>query len=582
MKSIRSILVQRITLILALTFTGLILLIAMLNLFDSREWQQRTADTISSTLISQGLTLVSNNGHALEEMVADNAFGAVRRLVSVTVGNDLDIRYGIYMDSGRQPWVMATEANPKGRVEKAMRLDDPMAQWAGELTAADYRLVTGSNEKIYEFAAPVILDETRQGVIRYGFSTRRIQTALSEAEARARYSVIRTILALLGIGSLALFAGLAATRFITTWITAPLAQLTAATHAISQGDYEQAVAIDSDNEVGVLSRNFESMRGNILNHRRELEKKNASLLEAQAELEDLNQNLEQKVRLRTEELHRVQAQLIDAARDAGKAEIAINVLHNIGNVINSVNVSNQKNNELLRNSGMENLLQAVALLRQNRESLAEYLTNDDKGRLVPELLDRLTQALGGEHDNLLSNTQRLEHNISLVKSIISTQQAYAKLGGMVENFDIGHVVRESVNLQEALLQKNHVRVELSVNEDLLVEGDRTKVHHVVNNLLINAREALFSTNPAERLIRISAAMVDDQIVLEVEDNGEGIAPEHLESIFRHGFTNKADGHGFGLHSCANDIGEMGGTIEAFSKGPGTGARFRIILPKASG
>jgi signal transduction histidine kinase len=71
------------------------------------------------------------------------------------------------------------------------------------------------------------------------------------------------------------------------------------------------------------------------------------------------------------------------------------------------------------------------------------------------------------------------------------------------------------------------------------------------------------------------------VKVSVCDNGIGIAPDHLTSIFNHGFTTKKDGHGFGLHSGANAAKEMGGTLTARSEGPGRGAEFTLELPVSS-
>ena len=65
---------------------------------------------------------------------------------------------------------------------------------------------------------------------------------------------------------------------------------------------------------------------------------------------------------------------------------------------------------------------------------------------------------------------------------------------------------------------------------------------------------------------------------EIYDNGIGIQPENMDKIFRHGFTTKSDGHGFGLHSSANAATEIGGTLSVESDGEGHGAVFRLTMP----
>jgi signal transduction histidine kinase len=64
----------------------------------------------------------------------------------------------------------------------------------------------------------------------------------------------------------------------------------------------------------------------------------------------------------------------------------------------------------------------------------------------------------------------------------------------------------------------------------------------------------------------------------VTDNGIGIPAENFKRLFEHGFTTKQEGHGFGLHSCALAVRELGGDIQTRSDGIGTGATFSLRLP----
>jgi C4-dicarboxylate-specific signal transduction histidine kinase len=69
--------------------------------------------------------------------------------------------------------------------------------------------------------------------------------------------------------------------------------------------------------------------------------------------------------------------------------------------------------------------------------------------------------------------------------------------------------------------------------------------------------------------------------LSVRDNGSGIRSENLTKIFHHGFTTKATGHGFGLHSAANAAKAMKGSLSVQSEGPDRGATFTLELPVAA-
>ena len=115
-----------------------------------------------------------------------------------------------------------------------------------------------------------------------------------------------------------------------------------------------------------------------------------------------------------------------------------------------------------------------------------------------------------------------------------------------------------------------------------VRVDRHKVLQILVNLFRNARHACTPATGDDKVLTLRVGMHDNgRVKFAVCDNGVGIAPENLTRIFAHGFTTKTDGHGFGLHSGANAAKEMGGSLQAYSDGPGHGADFILELPIAA-
>jgi C4-dicarboxylate-specific signal transduction histidine kinase len=109
--------------------------------------------------------------------------------------------------------------------------------------------------------------------------------------------------------------------------------------------------------------------------------------------------------------------------------------------------------------------------------------------------------------------------------------------------------------------------------------DKHKLLLILVNLISNAKYAMAATPPDERRLTVRlAATSAERFRLEVQDQGMGIAPEMLTRIFQYGFTTRAEGHGFGLHSSALAAQELGGSLTAHSAGPGTGATFTLELP----
>jgi signal transduction histidine kinase len=102
---------------------------------------------------------------------------------------------------------------------------------------------------------------------------------------------------------------------------------------------------------------------------------------------------------------------------------------------------------------------------------------------------------------------------------------------------------------------------------------------IMVNLIKNAKQAMGRNAGPSQQIRLKVDLAEGpKLRVQVQDEGEGIAPENLTRIFSHGFTTRRDGHGFGLHSCALAAMEMGGKLTAESDGPGRGATFTLEVP----
>jgi signal transduction histidine kinase len=279
-----------------------------------------------------------------------------------------------------------------------------------------------------------------------------------------------------------------------------------------------------------------------------------------------------------EAMHR---RLLAVSRQAGMAEVATGVLHNVGNVLNSVNVSASLAMENARNSKVSSLEKVVALLQPQRGQLGDYLTNDPKGRLVPEFLIQLAGRLRAEQTAQLRELEALAKHIGHIKNIIAMQQRYAKVSGILEQVPVEELVEDGLQINAEALARHGVTLERRFAPVPPVVADRHKVLQILVNLIRNAKYAVDkSASPTKRVIVSIQAPTLKQVQIQVQDNGVGIAPENLNHIFAHGFTTKKDGHGFGLHSSALAAKEMGGALHAHSDGLGLGALFTLVLPVA--
>lgn len=282
------------------------------------------------------------------------------------------------------------------------------------------------------------------------------------------------------------------------------------------------------------------------------------------------------------EVDRLNRGLLEASRLAGMAEVATGVLHNVGNVLNSVSVSAALVNDRLKQSKIGNLRRAMTLLRERNGDLGRYLTEDPKGRVLPEYLGALSEHLATDQGEMLQEVTLLTQNIEHMKEIVAMQQGYARVSGAFEHLPPTELIEDALRINSAALDRHRVEVHKEYGERLpKVKVDRHKVLQILINLLRNAKYALDAGCPTDRLLTVRVQMADPgTVAIHVLDNGVGIAPENLARVFGLGFTTKKDGHGFGLHTAANAAKEMGGRLTARSEGVGKGAEFILELPVA--
>lgn len=276
------------------------------------------------------------------------------------------------------------------------------------------------------------------------------------------------------------------------------------------------------------------------------------------------------------DLHR---KLMETSRQAGMAEVATGVLHNVGNVLNSVNVSATVLADSVKKTKAGSLKRVVDLLEANRADLSLFFAPGGKGQMLPGYLATLNDQIAVEQEARLSELAQLTKNIAHIKDIVAMQQSYAKVTGVMENHSPHVLLNEAIQLSAAENGRARVAVEWSCPPDMPeVMIDRHKVMQILVNLITNARQATGEQPDGKRHISISAKDTSGMVRISVKDNGCGIPSENLTRIFNHGFTTKKDGHGFGLHSAANAAKEMGGGLFAESAGAGCGATFHLDMP----
>lgn len=282
------------------------------------------------------------------------------------------------------------------------------------------------------------------------------------------------------------------------------------------------------------------------------------------------------------QLQETNRQLVSASRRAGMAEIASNVIHNVGNVLNSVNVSLSLSQSMVKNSGVENLFKTADLLDQNRDT-PDFLSTDPKGKILSEFLRMSAEQLTQVDQSVLDELANLGRNLDHIKTIIAMQQEYAGVASVTENVALIPLVQDAIRIGQCTMTELGVEIETQFMVDIGAEIDKHRVLQILVNLVRNAKHACEEAHhdaPKKIIVTIDQP-TDDFFTIDISDNGAGIDQSNLTSIFSHGFTTKENGKGFGLHSSANAAKELGGSLIATSAGHGQGAAFVLSLPLKS-
>jgi len=279
-----------------------------------------------------------------------------------------------------------------------------------------------------------------------------------------------------------------------------------------------------------------------------------------------------------EELERVHKQLMTASRQAGMAEVATNVLHNVGNILNSVNISASLVIERVKQSKAPGVSRVAAMLQEQGAGLAQFIAGDERGKRIPEYLTSLGEQLLSDQKMELVELASLRENLEHIKDTVAMQQSYAKLCGVTETVAVVDLVEDSLRLNAGAFVRHGVTLQREFGEVPPITVDKHKVLQILVNLVRNAKYACDESGKSDKLITLRIEKAPAGVRICVIDNGVGIPAENMSRLFTHGFTTRADGHGFGLHSGALAAQELGGSLRVTSEGPGRGAAFILELP----
>ncbi len=320
-----------------------------------------------------------------------------------------------------------------------------------------------SDGQAYHLSYPLSYSGIDWGWIHLGLSPEKFYKDL-----RAIYT--RTLLvALLAVGG-----GLIASFLYARRLTVPIQRLDRFAQKLAGGDLTQRIDIQTGDEVQSLADSFNHM------------------------VEELNQS---------------NRELVKTARQAGMAEMAVDVLHNVGNVLNSVGITTQELKRKVQNSRMASLQPVVDLMKNQGADLSRFLADDPKGQKLPDYLAALGVHLSEDHQAITGGLDDLERHIQHLQDIIRLQQSYSRTIGLTERVNILEVIDHAEALNIDAIKKNGIRVVKHLEPLPKVVLDRQKLLQILTNLISNAKQAFHDIDVDPKQIGIVKRLfrVTDQV-----------------------------------------------------------------------
>ncbi len=578
--SIRNYLILMNLVLLCLLFpaTGFLFLQKTASFRDTQ--LNNTIEQMEKSLENRSATMVRSMSLSASQAISGYDFSFLLDLVGEVTRNDPEILYCIVMDqkqkavahSNREKVGSHLTTPADNKVGAMLRKYFPTALGQTQTIPARFLRYTTPNkhgtEHIMETIVPIYNGAVLWGVIRCGYSL----TPLKEKIGRTRKDWASQMrqLKLYFLTTLGFFFSigvLVAAYFTRSFVHSTLI-LKDGVNKVAAGnlDYEISKNNLAFTEFVSLATSFNTMT--------------EKLRWSRQKIDEYSFSLEEKVAERTKELREAQEIMLKQAHEAGMAELAVGVLHNIGNAITPAKVGCAMLLKQLSESPLRNdLAKALEPLDRAVEQNPGFPPPDKKR--VKKIIQLIPAGIKEEYDHSIAEIKKIRKMHDHIENVITLQMRYAQLVGDPETINLNLVIQDALQMLAESIRRRKLIVETNFTAGISVKLEETKILQIMVNLIKNSYEAMdVSNNPEKKLIiTTSLEMAPHPVAMvSVKDNGCGFAPENKDRFFTYGFSTKERGSGFGLHSCANYLIANHGSIEAISAGPGQGAEFIIRLP----
>lgn len=507
-----------------------IALVMVFSLFSTRTIREQGRTSIKENLISKGMVLLQSNSIALKRMAEENAFSDIQQMVRTTVKTDMDIIYGQYVDINQHTWVLENE-------EPYINQNQSMKMWLDTLTGPAHKVF--DDQTIIEFAAPIFSFDNKLGIIRYGFSTDQMTNQISLYQKRMKGVVIRFVTFFVVLMSIFVLFELHLARKQAADITKPIGILTSAAKSIRDGNIENPIAIEANDEIGILADALEEMRRKLKHH---------------------TESLEHMVEEKTDKLNTsLKEQLIQANKLVTLGTLVAGVAHEINNPNNSI---------LLTSENVQTMCPSIIpILDQYADLCGDFKVGESTYNNCKE--------------DLITSVERIIGNSKRIRDIVESLKNFGKETNttLTEEVDINNVIISAIDILKSGIKTLNYKLEMDLNPELpKITGNSQQIGQVVINLLQNSLQSLTSSN-GKVTIATTIDNIRNELIISVKDNGIGMDSETKEKMFDSFFTRNSEsgGTGLGLYVCSQIITDHKGSIIIDST-VGKGTTARVLLP----
>ena len=545
---------------------------------------ERTITQMRRSLESRGGSLARSMALSAGQAIAGYDFTFLNILANQVVANDPEILYCIIMDVDGK--VMAHNDPKKLGSVLAGQIDNQVKTLLGKefpsviakgkhiesirfINVVDFPDESDTGvAPVMEAVAPVYSGARLWGGLRCGYSLQPLHEEILSTKQEWAAKMEQFKIYFLSMTAVFFSIGVLVAALFTRSLLRSMSMLNAGVNRVSEGDLEYEIP-----HQGMVCSEFINLSGafNSMTH---------ELRDSYRQLGEYSRSLEQKVEERTKDLREAQANLMKQAHEAGMSEMAVGVLHNIGNAITPAKVGAALLLKKLDESPIRRHLHVI--MAQVRELIENPASRSEEERQrMFSIIELLPESIKEEYEAATNELRKIQDKHGHIESIIHLQMRYARLYGDSEEVDVNRVAEDALHVLEESIRNRSVNVVKDFSKVPLIRFEQPKLIQIFVNLIKNGYEAMDGCSLEERLLEISSRLEEgppDYVVLSIKDHGIGFSPEEKEKLFTFGYTTKTKGSGFGLHSCANYLIANKGSIDAKSEGQGKGSEFIVRLP----